>query len=68
MYGLQWLLEDVEKDQVRERIPPLAAELHDQFQRCRHCGRVYWKGSHYRRMVAWIQELISDSSAGPSVR
>jgi len=61
------LLEDIAKDQVRERIPPLAAELHDEFRQCRGCGRVYWKGSHYRRMVTWIQQLISESGFDQSV-
>jgi uncharacterized protein len=62
------LLEDVAKDQVRERIPPLAAELHHEFRECRRCARVYWKGSHYRRMESWIQELISESRFGEAVR
>ena len=51
------MLEGVAREQVRERIPPLAAELHDEFRECRQCGRVYWKGSHYRRMESWIEEL-----------
>jgi uncharacterized protein len=51
------MLDDVAKKDVRERIPPLAAELHDEFRQCRRCGRVYWKGSHYRRMESWIGEL-----------
>lgn len=58
------LLENAGKNQVRERIPPLAAELHDEFRDCPGCGRVYWKGSHYRRMETWIQELMSDSRPG----
>jgi uncharacterized protein with PIN domain len=62
------LLEDVRKDQVGERIPPLVAELHNEFRQCRRCGRVYWKGSHYRRMEAWIQELISEPRLDEPVR
>jgi uncharacterized protein with PIN domain len=51
------MLEAVVKDQVRALVPPRAAELHDEFRRCPNCGRVYWKGSHYRRMESWIREL-----------
>jgi uncharacterized protein with PIN domain len=25
--------------------------------RCRDCGRVFWKGSHYERMVAKIESV-----------
>lgn len=60
------LLEEVGNDQVRERIPPLAAKLHHEFRQCPQCRRVYWKGSHYRRMEAWIQELISGSAPSTS--
>lgn len=55
------LLEAVAKDQVRSFIPPRVAELHDEFRRCPNCGRVYWKGSHYRRMESWIRELAPRS-------
>ena len=34
------MLEGVAREQVRERIPPLAAELHDEFRRCGQCGRI----------------------------
>jgi uncharacterized protein with PIN domain len=50
-------LEAVAKDRVRGLVPPRAADLHDEFRRCPNCGRVYWKGSHYRRMENWIREL-----------
>jgi uncharacterized protein len=36
---------------IRSRIPPRAAEQFHDFQECPRCERVYWKGSHYRRML-----------------
>jgi uncharacterized protein with PIN domain len=51
------VLEDVDKDLVRDVIPQRAAELHDEFRRCADCGRVFWKGLHYRRMESWVREL-----------
>ena len=47
-------LGQVSKDQITELVPRRAAELHDDFQRCRQCSRVYWKGSYYARMNRWI--------------
>jgi uncharacterized protein with PIN domain len=55
-------LEDVRKELVFESVPERAAELYDEFRRCAGCGRVYWKGSHYRRMESWIRELVREQA------
>jgi uncharacterized protein len=52
-------LVDVSKAQVADRLPPRTAELYDEFRQCPRCGRVYWKGSHYRRMELWIATLLA---------
>jgi len=51
------LLRPVTTEEVRHRLPPRTAELYDEFLECTRCGRVYWKGSHYRRMLRWIEEM-----------
>jgi len=48
------LLAQVAKDQVLHQLPTQVALLHDEFLRCCDCGRVYWKGGHYRRMRQWM--------------
>ena len=53
------LLRPANRVEVLVRIPPRAAELFDEFLQCPGCGRVYWKGSHYRRMRRWIDELAA---------
>jgi uncharacterized protein with PIN domain len=50
-------LRPASKAEVRNRLPPRTAELYNEFQDCPGCGRVYWKGSHHRRMQQWIEEL-----------
>ncbi len=45
-------------EQIRDRVPPRAAELHEEFRECPQCGRAYWKGSHYDRMQRWIAALL----------
>jgi uncharacterized protein len=50
-------LVDVAKSQVIDRLPPRTAQLYDEFRHCPRCRRVYWKGSHYRRMEQWIAAL-----------
>ena len=50
-------LRPVTNAEVRDRLPPRVACLEDEFLECPHCLRVYWRGSHYRRMERWIVEM-----------
>jgi uncharacterized protein len=43
-------LRDVPKDAVAERMPPVSRAHYDDVRECPGCGRLFWKGSHYRRM------------------
>ncbi len=43
---------------IRDKVPPHAAEHHNEFRECAECGRVFWKGTHYQRMMALIQEHV----------
>ncbi len=51
------LLEKVDKAAVLERIPQETRAWLDDYWQCRQCARVYWKGTHYRRMCALIEGL-----------
>jgi len=44
------LLRDVPKESVADRMPPVSRARYDEVRECPGCGRVFWKGSHYRRM------------------
>lgn len=43
---------------VADRIPPLARELPGPVFRCTVCDRVYWRGSHARRMERILEEVF----------
>ena len=47
-------LAKVAKDDVRERIPPRTALWKDEYFACAACGRLFWEGTHWRR----IQEQL----------
>lgn len=49
----------VDKAEVFDRLPPMVAGLFNEFQRCPACHRVYWKGSHYTRMNAFISSVLN---------
>jgi hypothetical protein len=54
------LLAPVSKEAIWERLEPLTRRYYDEFHICPSCQRIYWKGSHYERMLAWIQVQIED--------
>lgn len=43
-------LQPVAKQEVAESLPARVREGHDAFHRCTTCGRIYWAGTHVRRM------------------
>jgi len=52
------LLEDAPREEVQEQVPPRSRAHYTEFCRCPHCGRIYWSGSHYRRMQSLIQHAL----------
>lgn len=41
----------VEKDAVLDRLEPLTKKYYTEFFMCEACGKIYWKGSHFDRLV-----------------
>jgi uncharacterized protein with PIN domain/sulfur carrier protein ThiS len=50
-------LEAVRKDEVLDRLEPLTKLYFEEFKICPNCEQVYWKGSHYERMMNIITRL-----------
>jgi hypothetical protein len=48
----------VEKAAIWGRVPDYIFEIHDRFQECPECGRIYWPGSHTRRSLEKIRQLL----------
>jgi len=51
-------LRPASSEEVRPLVPPRVAQLHDVFVRCAHCGRIYWEGSHTRRIRARLARIL----------
>jgi len=56
-------LRAVDKAAVEARLPAGVGPLHDHFVACAECGRVYWEGSHWRRMRATVDALLAPREA-----
>jgi len=51
------VLQPVDKALVLDRLPGGVRQCCHEFRQCGECGRVYWKGTHYRRMLEMIRAL-----------
>lgn len=56
-------LRAVDKAEVWERLPPAVRAGQTTFRRCEACGRVYWPGSHWRRMRAALGAALPGNGA-----
>jgi hypothetical protein len=57
----------VDKAEILHRLEPGTRREHDHFRRCESCGRLYWRGTHYRRLTGLVEEIrvaVGDQTAG----
>lgn len=59
-------LERASREEARGRVPARVWEHHERFRRCPACGRLYWEGSHVRRMRRVVDALLAEPGAGES--
>jgi uncharacterized protein with PIN domain len=61
----------VDKEAVRNLVPPFVFATHDSFARCPNCGRHYWKGTHWQQMLERLRKVaspdqdVADASRNP---
>jgi len=52
------VLQDVSAAEVEDRVPPRVKVTVKDYKCCKQCGRVYWQGTHHRKMSKFIKDLI----------
>lgn len=57
------LLQPVQKEVILHRLEPLTRQYFDEFSLCPSCDQVYWKGSHYARMLSMIQAALGEPAS-----
>jgi len=45
------LLVPISKEDAKDIVPRYVYEKNDEFLQCLECGRIYWKGTHVRRLT-----------------
>lgn len=59
-------LQPIDKALVIERLPPQVQAHYETFTTCDQCGRIYWPGSHWRRMKALLEGALPGNGANGS--
>jgi uncharacterized protein len=49
----------VAKDEVIDHLEPLTRRHYQEFSRCTDCGRIYWAGSHYAKLLSLVERLCA---------
>ena len=49
-------LNSVSKEEVLDRIPQSTSRFYNRFWVCPNCGKVYWQGSHWRKITRKLSE------------
>ncbi len=62
------LVDPVDKSEIEGELPPHTALVHNEFCRCRGCGRIYWKGSHYQAIARLFATLGPSDETSSSRR
>ena len=52
------VLEGVSKEEVYDRIPPKTRAIRDEYVYCSSCDKLFWKGTHYTKIGAIIEEIL----------
>jgi uncharacterized protein with PIN domain len=54
------LLAEVSKSAIIDRLEEDTIRYFDDFRICSDCDQIYWKGSHYDRMLRFLDETLSN--------
>lgn len=58
-------LRSVARAEVVDRLPAKVRDLFLEFNTCPSCDRIYWSGSHFERMNAFIDEVFVGQARRP---
>lgn len=52
-------LNEVSREAVKDRVPAYVFRTQSQYMACPGCGRVYWRGTHWREMTEKLQNFVT---------
>jgi len=54
-------LEFIDKKEIKDKVPEKVYQTNETFWICPECKKVYWRGSHYDKILQKIKDLSSSS-------
>lgn len=51
------VLNKVKKENIINQLPSKVKEWHEEYYECPGCKRIYWKGTHYEKMIKLIKRI-----------
>lgn len=48
----------LKKVEALDRVPQYVFETQEQYMQCPLCHRIYWRGTHWQRMMAELEDLV----------
>ncbi len=49
------ILQEIDREAARPLVPPFVFSTQNRFRQCSQCHRVYWRGTHWARMLATLE-------------
>ncbi len=59
------ILRPIAKENVKTLVPEKSWKFAEEFFKCSNCGKIYWKGSHWRKIskvIKSLSEILSKNS------
>ncbi len=53
------IISSVKKEKILDQLEPLTKKYYHEFHQCQDCGKIYWKGSHYNKILKKLDALTS---------
>lgn len=50
-------LKEINREDVKDRVPPYVFKTQSQYMECPNCRRIYWRGTHWQAMVKRLERL-----------
>ncbi len=57
---------EIERERVKDSVPPKVFELQEEFWKCPSCSRIYWRGTHWKDMLRRIEKLETELGGSSS--
>jgi len=55
-------LDSIEKEKIKDKVPPYVYATHYEFDICPQCRRVYWSGTHRCNILKKLDEIVRSST------